>query len=70
MTDSFRIMPGETLLAYSPGLISDGATQTMLGDRIRAMMQIGETNPLAAIRRDLADFDLNHERGAMTLMRQ
>ena len=70
VADSFRIMPGETLLAYGPGLISDGATQTMLGDRIRALMQTGDTNPLAAIRRDLAGLDLNHERGAMTLMRQ
>ncbi len=68
--ESFRMMPGETLLAYTPGLIIDGATQTMLGDRIRTSMQTDDVNPLAAIRRDLAGLKLNQERGAVTLLRQ
>lgn len=68
-TESFRLMPGETMLAYTPGMIADGASQTMLGDRIRTSMQSGDTNPLAAVRRELAEFDLNAERGAVTVMR-
>lgn len=69
-TETFRMMPGETLLAYSRGLVQDGASQTTLGDGIRTAMQAGDVNPLAHIRRQLVDLPLNSERGAMTLFRQ
>lgn len=68
--ESFRMVPGETMLAYTPGLIADGATQAMLGDRIRSTMETEDANPLAAIRRDLAALNLTQERGAVTLTRQ
>ena len=70
VTKSFRMTQGETLLGYSRGLTVDGATQTMLGERIRTAMQSDDTNPLARIRRGLADLALNQERGAVTLLRQ
>jgi sigma-B regulation protein RsbU (phosphoserine phosphatase) len=70
VTETFRMMQGETLLAYSRGIVSDGASQTMLGDGVRTAMQAGDINPLAQIRRQFIDLPLGSERGAMTLLRQ
>tara|TARA_R110002073_G_scaffold6540_8_gene38461 strand:+ start:7824 stop:9434 length:1611 start_codon:yes stop_codon:yes gene_type:complete len=67
--DSFSLLPGETLLAYSQGLRLDGGTQNVLGDRLRGCLQTGDLNPLAAIRRDLVNQSLDHERAAITLVR-
>lgn len=70
IADTFRMMPGETLLAYSPGMEASGANQMILGDSLRTAMQQQETSPLASIRRQLADRPLVAERGAATLMRR
>lgn len=69
VTESFRMMTGETLLAYSPGMATGGINQARLGDSLRSAMQAGDLNPLAALRRNLADMPLNCERGAVSLMR-
>ena len=68
-SDSFALLPGETLLAYTQGLLLDGGTQPVLGDRLRGCLQTGDKNPLAAIRRDLINKPLEHERAAITLVR-
>ncbi|TWU24240.1 Stage II sporulation protein E (SpoIIE) [Novipirellula galeiformis] len=67
--NSFSLLPGETLLAYNQGMRIDGATQTLLGDRLRGCLQTGDKNPLAAIRRGMINQTLNNERGAITLLR-
>ncbi len=69
VSDSFRMMPGETMLAFGPGMSASGASQNLLGDCIRSAMQDGSRSPLAAIRRTLAGFPLASERGAATLIR-
>jgi len=69
-TTSFRMMPGETLLAYGPGMVRHGSHQTLLGDQVRRSMERGDHNPLAAIRRMLAKEPLEQERGAVTLLRK
>ena len=73
VSDSFRMMPGETLLAYGLGMrgseAASGATQRMLGDSIRAAMQQNDKHPLASIRRQLVGMPLGCERGAVTLVR-
>jgi len=67
---SFRINPGETFLAYTEGLAEDGATQVSLGGQLRTAMERNDANPLALIRRSMASAPLNHERGAVSLLRQ
>lgn len=69
-TDSFRIHSGETFLAYTGGLIEDGTSQMELGDQLRLAMERRDANPLAMIRRSMASAPVNHERGAVTLLRQ
>ena len=66
---TFRMLQGEALLAYGPGLASDGASQAFLGDQIRGCMDRSDSGPLASIRRALAHHPLHHERGAVTLVR-
>tara|TARA_R110002049_G_scaffold285698_2_gene466797 strand:- start:1495 stop:3063 length:1569 start_codon:yes stop_codon:yes gene_type:complete len=68
-TTTFRMTDGETLLAYGPGMMADGASQTLLGDQARGSMERGEKSPLATIRRALAKHPLEHERGALTLLK-
>jgi hypothetical protein len=68
--ETFRMMEGETLLAYTGGLIRDGASQMSLGEQVRSAMQSDDANPLARIRRSLAGMPLSQERGAVTLLRQ
>jgi sigma-B regulation protein RsbU (phosphoserine phosphatase) len=68
-TDTFRLMPAETLLAYSPGMQASGANQMLLGDSIRSATQQQDKSPLATIRRRLAGMPLVVERGAATLSR-
>ena len=70
VTESFRLERGETLLAYTAGLGRDGLTQSMMGESIRTAMQENDESPLAMVRRDFADVDLTHERGAVTLLRK
>jgi hypothetical protein len=69
MSDSFRMMPGEILLAYGPGMAASGASQNLLGDCIRSATQAESVSPLASIRRALAGTPLEYERGAATLVR-
>ena len=69
-TEHFRLIPGETLLGYSAGMTDDGATQMQLGGHLRTAMAQGDNNPLALIRRAMTKNTLNHERGAVTLLRQ
>jgi serine phosphatase RsbU (regulator of sigma subunit) len=66
---TFRMMPGETLLAYTEGVTTDGATQSMLGESICGSMREEDYNPLASLRRQLAKRSLRHERGMVTLTR-
>ena len=68
-TTTFRMMPGETLLAYGPGMPSDGANQSLLGDQVRGSMERADHSPLASLRRALAGQPLHHERNAATLVR-
>ncbi len=70
VSNSFRMMPGETLLAYGPGMAASGASQQLLGDSIRTAMQQQEPSPLAALRRRLAGMPVVSERGAVTLRRR
>ncbi|TWU45718.1 Stage II sporulation protein E (SpoIIE) [Novipirellula aureliae] len=70
MCGRFSVLPSETLLCVNRGMLLDGATQSLLGDSLRTSMTMGDTNPLAAIRRNIADRPLKHERAAMTLLRQ
>ncbi len=70
VAETFRMMPGETLLAYSKGVTANGATQMMLGDTLRASMREADTNPLATLRRRLAQRPLTSERGVVTLTRE
>ena len=67
---SFRLLKGETLMAYTPGFGGSGETQRMLGASLRNAMQAGDVNPLARVRRAMADLPLNEERGAVTLLRE
>lgn len=67
---SFRLLQGETLMAYTSALGCSGEIQAVLGSTLRQAMQVGEMNPLAAVRRAIADQSLSQERGAMTLLRQ
>lgn len=67
--ETFRMLPGETLLAYTAGMTRDGASQMRLGDTLRTAMQGEEVNPLAFLRRELAGMPVNHEHGAVSLLR-
>jgi hypothetical protein len=67
--ETFRMLPGETLLAHTEGMTRDGASQTRLGDTLRTAMQAEEINPLAFLRRELAGMPVNHEHGAVSLLR-
>lgn len=69
VVESFRLLPGEVMLAYGEGLVADGGSQQMLGETLRGAIGIGTRNPLAAIRRVLADRPLRHERGAGIIAR-
>lgn len=68
--DTFRLLPGETLFAFGPGLVADGATQQRLGEALRDAMRNAGTTPLASVRRATADLPLRHERGALSLTRR
>jgi hypothetical protein len=70
ISNHFRMMPGETLLAYGPGMEPSNATQRMLGETLRTAMQKNDRNPLAMIRRKLAALPLQAERGAASLLRE
>lgn len=69
-TKSFRLLEGEALMAYSMGFGSSGPIQMLLGNTLRGAMQAGEANPLAQVRRAMADTPLDRERGAVTLIRE
>jgi phosphoserine phosphatase RsbU/P len=68
-TESFRMLSGETLLAYSAGVSNSGMTQMQLGNSLRTAMRKKDLNPLAAIRREMASLSLDSERGAISLLR-
>ncbi len=67
--ETFRMMPGESLVAYGPGVVSDGGTQTMIGEAIRSAMQDRNHNSLSVLRRKIAKQVLGHERGLVSLTR-
>ena len=67
---SFRMAAGEAFLAYGPGLDTGNRSQMMLGDQLRTCMQRDDPHPLAAIRRAIATIPLQHERGAISIVRQ
>ena len=69
-TSTFRMSSGEVLMAYGEGFAADGIDQMMIGNQLRASMQAGVKNPLASIRRFLADRPMDHERGAISILRQ
>jgi GAF domain-containing protein len=69
-SSTFRLQRGEALLGYGAGIGSDGVTQMMLGDHLRTCLQRGDSHPLAAIRRSLAEIPLQQERGAISIVRQ
>ena len=67
---TFRMMPGEVLLAHTSGIKSDGATQMMLGNRLKESMSNDDHCPLASVRQMLANVSMQHERGAISILRQ
>lgn len=67
--ETFRLMKGETLLAYSPGFLTGGINHTAIGGMLHDAMRSRDTSPLAAIRRSLAKQPLSCERGASALVR-
>lgn len=69
VSQSFRLASGETLLAYTRGVVLDGVSQSTLGEHLQTAMQAGDTGPLAHIRRSMVGLPLGHERGAVTLLR-
>ncbi|MCG8653956.1 MAG: serine/threonine-protein phosphatase, partial [Pirellulales bacterium] len=69
VAETFRLLPGETLLGYGAGLGRDGITQMLLGDTMRCIAQESGNNPLAGLRRQIAKHKLNHERGMLALTR-
>jgi hypothetical protein len=69
-TSTFRLSSGEVLMAYGEGFAADGIDQLTIGNQLRSSMQAGDKNPLASIRRFLADRPMNHERGAVSILRQ
>ena len=67
--ETFRMMPGETLLGYTPGMVSDKCTHTTIGGLLHTSMKQATANPLASIRRALTAIPTLQERGAATLVR-
>jgi hypothetical protein len=67
---TFRLLKGETLMAYTPGFGTSGEIQMMLGGSLRDAMQAGDVNPLARVRRATANLPLTEERGAVSLLRE
>lgn len=67
---TFRLLKGETFMAYTRGFASDCETQLMLGSSLRSAMQEGDVSPLARVRRAMAHTELDRERGAITLLRE
>lgn len=65
----FHMLQGETLLAYTQGFGAAGTDQMTLGGHIHSAMQLGDSSPLAMLRRKLIDLPLTEERGALTLLR-
>ncbi|MGB7347831.1 MAG: SpoIIE family protein phosphatase [Pirellulaceae bacterium] len=69
-TSTFRMSCGEVLMAYSEGFANDEISQMTIGNQLRQTMQSKDDYPLASIRRYLANKPMNHERGAVTILRQ
>ncbi|QDT09959.1 SpoIIE family protein phosphatase [Planctomycetes bacterium K23_9] len=67
---TFRMSAGEVLMAYGDGFGGDGIDQTTIGNQLRQAMQASDNCPLASVRRHLVDQPMNHERGAVTILRQ
>ena len=68
--ETFRIGEEETLLAYTQGVLADGAGQRALGESLRDSMREQAANPLAMVRRRLAELPLQHERGLAAITRR
>lgn len=69
VSDAFRLQPGETVLAYTDGFGSQGIVQSTIGNHLRSAMDARDENPLAFLRRQLAETPVTQERGALTLYR-
>ncbi|MFU7560248.1 SpoIIE family protein phosphatase [Roseiconus sp. JC912] len=66
---TFKLAQGEKLLAYTGGLRKDGIGQDLIG----CCMRNSDSNakdPLAMLRREIADFPIRNERGALMLARR
>lgn len=70
VAETFRMMPGESLLAYGDGFNGEGVDQMLLGNSMRDAMKRSEVNPLARLRRQLAKHRLTSERGVVALVRE
>ncbi len=70
ISESFRMTSGETLLAYTDGIVAAGASQRLMGEQIRSAMESADEHPLARVRRRLSEFPVKVERGAVTLTRR
>ena len=70
ISSTFRMIPGEVFFAGTRGLELDGASQMMLGNRLRESMQNLDASPLSSIRRSMANLPLKNERGAISILRQ
>lgn len=66
---SFRMMTGEALLAYSPGLLLGDLNHTRIGGILHTAMRKAPKSPLASIHRHVTAQLGTRERGAMTLVR-
>ena len=68
--ESFHLQPGETFLAYTSGLAESFSGSASISHALQDAMAAKEQNPLARLRRQIAENELVHERGAVSLLRE
>ncbi|OYP33113.1 hypothetical protein CGZ80_17970 [Rhodopirellula sp. MGV] len=66
---TFKLSKGEKLLAYTGGLRKDGVSQDLIGCCLRNS-DSNAKDPLAMLRREIADFPVRNERGLLLLSRK
>ncbi|WP_149497077.1 GAF domain-containing protein [Roseiconus lacunae] len=66
---TFKLSVGEKLLAYTAGLRKDGIGQDLVGCCLRHSDGDAK-DPLAMLRREIADFPVRNERGVLLLARR
>ncbi|TWT55047.1 Stage II sporulation protein E (SpoIIE) [Rubripirellula amarantea] len=67
--NTFRILPGEALLAYTQGFLGGDTNHSTLGEVLHKAMKKSKPNPLAEIRKAMASIPKLSEQGAASLVR-